>query len=245
MAEFKLGIQSWTFRNFKTLDELIGLLNKTGVSYVELYPGGQLPHENGKDVILAGLDKLKKAGITVESFGVCGFSKDENMNRKAFEFAKIAGIKAISADIDPEAISLAENLSQEYNIKLAIHNHGRNHRYGKIEQLKDIFEKTGANIGLCLDTAWMLDAGTDPVQAARMFGERLYGVHLKDFIFAADGKPQDVVLGEGGLKLNKFFQTLESLDFDGYLSIEYEGEPENPLPKVIECVNRVHQVLGK
>jgi len=244
MAEFRLGIQSWTFRNFKVLDELIGFMNKAGVSYVELYPGGQLPHEKGEEIIIAGLDKLKKAGITLDSFGVCGFSLNEDANRKIFEFAKIAGLKALSADIDPEAINAVENLSKDYNIKLAIHNHGRAHRYGKIEQLQDIFKKTGRNIGLCLDTAWMLDAGGDPVEAAKMFGERLYGVHLKDFTFSADGKPKDVVLGEGGLKLKEFFQTLESLNFNGYLSIECEGEPENPLPQVIACVKKVRDVIG-
>ena len=110
--------------------------------------------------------------------------------------------------------------------------------------MKEIFKKTGANIGLCLDTAWMLDAGTDPVKAAKMFGERLYGVHLKDFIFSSCGKPQDVVFGEGGLNLEKFFQTLESINFNGYLSIEYEGDPDNPLPKVLECVKKVREVLG-
>ena len=243
MAEFRLGIQSFTFRNFKTLDELIGLLKKAGVSYVELCPG-HLSCDSDEETIRNGLEKLKYAGITVDSYGVHNFTIDEKVNRKALEFAKIAGIKALTADIEPDAVDLAERLSKEYNIRLAIHNHGKNHRYGTVEQLKDVFKKTGASIGLCLDTAWMLDTGTNPVEAAKMFEERLYGVHLKDFTFAADGKPQDVILGEGGLNLKEFFQTLESINFNGYLSIEYEGEPENPLPEVLECVQRVRQVLG-
>jgi len=243
MAEFRLGIQSYTFRNFKTLDELIGMMQKAGLFYVELFPG-HLSADAGDAVIAEALDKLKRAGITVDSYGVHNFSKDEKANRRVLEFAKKAGIKALSADMDPDAISIAEGLSKEYNVKLAIHNHGINHRYGTVEQLKELFRKTGANVGLCLDTAWMLQTKTDPVKAARIFGERLYGVHLKDFVFGPDNSPKDVILGDGGLKLEQFFQALESLNFNGYLSIEYEGEPDNPLPSVMKSVERIRNVLG-
>ena len=243
MSEFRLGMQSYTFRNFKTLDEAIGLTKKAGLSYMELF-SGHLSCDADDATVQAGLDKLKAAGITPDSYGVHGFSKDEAANRRALGFAKKAGIKALSADIEPDAVGMAESLSKEYNVRLAIHNHGINHRYGTVKQLKELFGKTGANIGLCLDTAWMLQTKTDPVKAAKIFGERLYGVHLKDFVFAADSSPKDVVLGEGGLKLEQLFQALDSMNFSGYLSIEYEGEPDDPLPAVLRSVAKIKKVLG-
>jgi sugar phosphate isomerase/epimerase len=36
---------------------------------------------------------------------------------------------------------------------------------------------------------------------------------------------------------------LKDVGFDGYLSIEYEGDPEDPIPQVKECVRVVQEVI--
>ena len=241
---FNLGVQSFTFRNFKTLDELIGVVKKAGIGFVEVMPGHISPDASEAD-ISAGLKKFKSAGIAVSSYGVCNFSSDEKADRKIFEIGKMAGLKAISADIDPDAVSLAEKLAEEYGIKLAVHNHGRAHRYGSMVQLNELFGKSGKSVGICLDTAWMLDSGEDVLEAVEAFSKRLYGVHLKDFRFNPDGSHEDVVVGDGSLDLRKFFGALESVKFGGYMSIEYEGEPDNPLPSILEAVSRVKRIIGR
>ena len=38
----------------------------------------------------------------------------------------------------------------------------------------------------------MLDSGGDPLAVADKFRDRLYGLHVKDFVFKPDGKPEDV-----------------------------------------------------
>ena len=38
-------------------------------------------------------------------------------------------------------------------------------------------------------------------------------------------------------------QRLKAVGFDGYLSIEYEGDPDNPLPQVQECVQVIQEVI--
>ena len=82
----------------------------------------------------------------------------------------------------------------------------------------------------------MLDSGEDPLQVAERFKERLYGVHIKDFVFDRDGKPRDVVVGTGNLDLQGLMHYLKSIDYQGFVTLEYEGDMDNPVPALSECV---------
>jgi sugar phosphate isomerase/epimerase len=68
------------------------------------------------------------------------------------------------------------------------------------------------------------------------FGERLYGVHVKDFVYTRDRQPQDVVIGTGILDLPRFMSTLQQANFSGPMVIEYEGDETNPVPVLKQCV---------
>ncbi|MDD5697982.1 MAG: TIM barrel protein [Victivallaceae bacterium] len=128
------------------------------------------------------MQEYTDAGIKISSFGVNRFTGDEKAARQVFDFAKAAGFSAISADLAEGGLAVAEKLCEEYGKKIAIHNHGRKHELGSVRALESLFSKSSPNIGLCLDTAWMLDSGEDPVAIAEKFKDRLYGLHLKDFI---------------------------------------------------------------
>ena len=69
-----------------------------------------------------------------------------------------------------------------------------------------------------------------------------YSVHLKDFVFDKARKPEDVVVGEGNLDLNKTFTTLKNINFQGRLILEYEGDPADPIPALKQCVEAVNKV---
>jgi sugar phosphate isomerase/epimerase len=149
----------------------------------------------------------------------------------------------MSCDFAPEgvpaAFDLADDLAEEYGIKLAIHNHGGRHWLGNSQTLRSILGMTGDQIGLCLDTAWALDAGENPLKMIEEFGPRLYGIHIKDFVFDRARKPEDVVVGSGNLDLARLLSTLETANFNGYAVLEYEGDVENPVPALTECVKAV------
>jgi sugar phosphate isomerase/epimerase len=234
---YELGIQSWTFRAFRTLDDCLNAVAACGLSAVELCD----VHLDVRDACAVdeGLGKCRAAGIAVTSFGISHFPNDEAVARPRFEFARKAGFRALGADPDPDALPMLDRLCAEYGVRLAIHNHGRHHRYGFPETLEAVFLETSMMIGLCLDTAWALDAHLDPVQLATTFSDRLYGVHLKDFVFDAAGNHQDVIVGTGALDVPKFLATLDEVEFNGYLTLEYEGNVENPLPDARACVEHL------
>ena len=73
------------------------------------------------------------------------------------------------------------------------------------------------------------------------FGERLYGVHIKDFVFDRAGKPEDVVVGTGNLDLPGLFKAMAEVSFNGSPILEYEGDIENPVPALRQCVEAVRK----
>ena len=56
--------------------------------------------------------------------GVNPFSKNHEANRKLFEFAKQVGMRNITADPSEDAFESLDKLVAEYDIRIAIHNHG-------------------------------------------------------------------------------------------------------------------------
>ena len=88
----------------------------------------------------------------------------------------------------------------------------------------------------------MLDSGSDPLAVAKQFRERLFGVHLKDFVFDRAGKPEDVIIGTGNLDLNGLLAYLDETAFDGTLTLEYEGDYNAPIPATKQCVEAVRRV---
>ncbi|MCM8804097.1 MAG: sugar phosphate isomerase/epimerase [Candidatus Omnitrophica bacterium] len=236
MSNFKdnLGVQSYCFRNFRDNRIVAKMVKELRLNKIELCGVhiDFLDQSKFKDVISI----YKNEGIEIYSVGVQYFSNNENNERKYFEFVKMCGAKIISADFDINKIfdcfKTAEKLCDEYNIKIAIHNHGGWHWLGNIQTLEYVFKNTSERIGLCLDTAWALDSRIDPVKMIETFSNRLYSLHLKDFIFERDRKPTDIVFGEGNICIKKIVEKLKNIKFQGPLIIEYEGEPENPVPAI-------------
>ena len=236
-----LGVQSYCFRGFKENQKVIESVKACGLARIELCGvHADFTDEKSFDKVI-GL--YRGAGVAIDSIGVQGFKNNEAVETKFFEFAKRAGAKLISADFDletvPQCYRTAEKLAEKYDIRLAIHNHGGRHWLGSARMLQYVFANTNDRIGLCLDTAWALDAGEDPLALVEKFAKRLYSVHLKDFVFDRARKPQDVVVGTGNLDLKKAGAALKKIGFAGALVLEYEGDVANPVPALVQCVKAV------
>ncbi len=238
----KLGVQSFCFRKFQPVSALIECLHQVGLKHVEVWPG----HLSADaDTVAEGIRQIQEAGLTIDCYGVVGPSADEEKMRPAFEFCRLAGAPTLDIGGAPEETrQTVQALCDEYEVNVAIHNHGGNHEYGSYEVLEGVFAQTSPRFGLCLDTAWALDAGEDPVEGVERFADRLYGVHLKDFTFDAEGKPEDVIIGTGELDLPGLMGRLQDVGFEGFLALEYEGNAEDPLEEVKECARVVREAIA-
>ena len=240
-----LAVQSYCFRGFKANGEVAAKVKACGLAAVELC--GMHADFAAPDTFEGVIRTYRDAGVSIVSIGVQGFKNEPAKEARFFDFARRAGATTISANFPAdgaqEALRAAERLAVEHGIRLAIHNHGGKHWLGSSQMLQAVFRQTGPQIGLMLDTAWALDAGEDPVAMVEKFGDRLYGLHLKDFVFDRARKPQDVVVGTGNLDLPKLFAALRKVGFAGLLILEYEGDVNDPVPALRQCVEALRKEL--
>lgn len=238
-----VGIQLYSLRGYP-VDEALRHAREIGFRYVEFYPG-MYPLNSTAEQIAAMNTKLADLGLTISAHGVNGFGADAVANRKVFEFAKAAGIRILGADPAPEAFASLDELVKEFDIRIAIHNHGPKHRYNKVIDVLRAIEKHDERIGACADLGHFIRSSENPVEVIRLLKGRLYGVHLKDFKEKQE-KTQGVILGKGHLDVPAVFAALEQIKFpaDAALSLEYEENPKNPLADIRECLDVARSALA-
>ena len=180
---------------------------------------------------------MKSLGLKALSHGVNPFTKDHEANRKIFEFAKRVGVRNLSADPREDAFESLDRLVAEFDIRIAIHNHGPGRRYDKVADVLKAIKGHHPSIGACADLGHYIRSGEDPVRAIALLSGRLYGVHLKDFA-EPKREAKGVILGRGQLDLDGTFRALRKAEFpaDACLALEYEEKPEDPLADIRECL---------
>jgi sugar phosphate isomerase/epimerase len=234
-AGFNVGLQSYTLRNFK-VEQALQEIHKMGLHGVEMFNA----HFNSKssDADIAAMKSAAEGlGIKITGHGVNPFTKDHEANRAWFEFARKAGIRNLSADPTEDAFDSLDKLCEEYQIRIAIHNHGPGARYDKISDVLTAIKGHHPLIGACADLGHYIRSAEDPVRAIHLFEGRLYGIHLKDFA-EQKSRTKGVILGKGHLDVVGVFKALRKVNFpaDGCLSLEYEENPKDPLAEVNECL---------
>jgi inosose dehydratase len=232
---YKLGIQLYSLRGYN-VDEALKHAAELGFEQVEFY-SGMLAIDSNADDIAAIRKKVSDLGMSISAHGVNRFSKDADANRKLFEFAKALGIPTITADPDPDSFDSLNQLVKEFDIRVAIHNHGPKHRYNKAVDVLNAVDQYDERIGACADLGHYIRSGQGAVEVIRLLKGRLYGIHLKDFAEMQD-KTHGVILGEGHLDVEGVFRSLKAVGFpaDGAVSLEYEENPKDPIDDIRKCV---------
>ena len=241
---FPLGVQSYSLRNFNTV-EAVRHIQGMGLHYAELY-SKHLDTKASDDQIKETLKLLEDAGIKLAGHGVHGFTKDHEANKKLFEFARKAGVKVITANPEKDAFDSLDKLVAEYDIKIAIHNHGPGQLYDSIDSVVQAVKGRHKWVGACVDCGHFLRSGEDPVKAVRTLGPRVFGAHIKDDVELGKAS-KNVVLGKGKLDVVGLFQALREIKFpaDGSLALEYEANPDNPIADMKACLAVAKEAIAK
>jgi sugar phosphate isomerase/epimerase len=242
-SPLSLGLASYTFRNF-TRAELIGFmkqLNLTALNCKDVKD--HLPMDPTLEA--QALADYAVAGIKIHAAGAIYFRNDSDAQIRAkFEYCKRAGIKVIVAgDPTPDTLPLIEPFVKEYDIRLAIHNHGPEDTLfpSPFDVLKAI-KNMDPRIGCCIDVGHAARAGANLVEAIHAAGPRLYNMHVKDLTSFAS-KESQVAVGEGILPFREMFQALIKIEYQGFIDLEYEIHPDDPMPGVIESFAFMRGVL--
>ncbi len=222
----KLGLQTWTC-NRMSFDQVVEFAGKHGIKNLQFF-SGQFDPAAPKEETLRKKAILDAAGLTCYTFGVSKTSLDPAQNRQLFEFAKLIGAKLIV--VEPRDLAEWDNLEalvKEYDIKLAIHNHGKGTVYGDPATVQGILAKRDKRIGVCLDVGWVTAAGFDAAKIFRDYGDRVFDLHFKDKKVepAADGKEVilDVPVGTGAANYAGLFAEIKRTGWSGVLAIETDN----------------------
>jgi sugar phosphate isomerase/epimerase len=239
-----LGMASYTFRNFSRA-ETIGFLKQLNVLALNAKDvKDHLPMEPQAEA--SALTDYAAAGIKLHAAGTIYFQTDEDADiRSKFEYCKHAGISVIVAgDPAPETLPRIERLVKEYDIRFAIHNHGPEDKlwHSPLDILKAV-KDMDPRIGCCIDVGHTARAGTDVVQAIHEVGARVFNLHMKD-LASFQSKESQVPVGAGIMPVKEIFLALSAINYTGFVDLEYEIHPDDPLPGVIESIAYMRGVLA-
>lgn len=240
----KLGLASYTLRNF-TREQMIADMKQLNLSALNAKDvKDHLPMDPTLEA--AALADYAAAGIKVHAVGTIYFPKDEDDDiRSKFEYCKRAGANVIVAgDPAPGTLPRIEKFVKEYDIRLAIHNHGPEDKiwHSPLDILK-VVHTMDPRIGCCIDVGHTMRAGVDPVQAIHAVGSRLFNVHMKD-LANPTAKESQVAVGEGLMPVRGIFEALIATKYAGFVDLEYEIHADDPMPGVSTSFAYMRGVLA-
>jgi sugar phosphate isomerase/epimerase len=243
-SPLQLGIATYTFRNF-TRAQMLGFLKQLEVTAINCKDTkDHLPMDQAEES--KALADYAAAGIQLHAAGTIYFPKDEDDDIRAkFEYCKRAGIKVIVAgDPKPEVLPRVEKFVKEYDIRIAIHNHGPEDKVwpSPLDVLKAV-KGMDPRMGCCIDIGHCVRAGTDVVDAIHQVGPRLFNMHVKD-LASFSSKESQVAVGRGIMPFREIFQALIATRYEGFIDLEYEIHGDDPMPGVIESMSYMRGMLG-
>lgn len=232
--DFKLGIASYSFRKM-SLEDTIKALQRLNLHYISI-KDFHLALNSSTAERQAAVQKLKAAGITPLSCGNITMQNDEQNIRQAFGYAKDCGIPTIVCSPHPDSMPILDRMVKEYDIKLAIHNHGpEDKRFPSPYDVMKTVQGFDKRIGLCIDVGHTARAKVNPAEAIIKCKERLYDLHFKD-INTTEPKGTTIEAGRGVLDLPAVARSLQKIRYPYLVGIEFEGWESDPLPAVAETV---------
>ena len=248
---WKVGSQAYTFKVF-SLEETLEKLNSIGVKYVELYPGQRISKSGDATTdftTITAADKakikslLQKYDIEAMGYGVTN-PKDADWP-KLFAFAKEMGIEILTTEAKPDQFDKIEKLCEEYQIKIALHNHPLPSYYWHPEVASRMLEGRSELMGVCADIGHWARSGLDPVKCLQQLEGKVISLHVKDLNKFGIREAHDVPWGTGTSNVAGVLHELHRQGFEGAFSAEYEYNWENNLPEVEESIAYFKRVAAQ
>jgi sugar phosphate isomerase/epimerase len=242
-TEIKLGVASYSFREFS---RKIAIQNtkKLGVKYINYKDFHLALNATPKEIEKAVADTTK-AGLKIVGGGNISFQKDDEAEFRArFEYAKAAGFPLIVCAPTHETLPKLEKYVKEYDIKLALHNHGPEDKHFPTPQsVLEAVKNMDPRVGLCMDIGHTARTGKDVVASIAEAGPRLLDMHCKDL---ADMMKRDsqVPCGDGKMPFPAIFAQLKKMKYQGYVNLEYEIDDTDPMPGMVKSFAYMRGVIA-
>ncbi|HLY19984.1 MAG TPA: sugar phosphate isomerase/epimerase [Bryobacteraceae bacterium] len=239
----KLGVASYSLREFSRALAIrcIKELRTPYVSVKEFH----LPYRSSPEELESGRREFERAGLTIMSGGNISLAKDDPDDiRRYFEYAKMCGMPMMVCAPTHTNLGAVEKFVKEYNIRIAIHNHGpEDKQYPTPQSVLEVVRNMDPRCGLCMDVGHSARAGASVVESIAEAGNRLFDMHIKDLrTFEPHAVQCDV--GEGIMPIVGIFKQLQKMGYQGCVNLEYEINGDNPLPGMKNSFSYMRGVLA-
>jgi sugar phosphate isomerase/epimerase len=241
-ASIKLGVASYSLRELSRTDA-IAAIQALRSKYVNI-KSFHLPYESSPDELAAGRQAFEDSGLMIVGGGLITLQQDDDDDiRTYFEYASAAGMPLMVIAPTPTTLPRIERFVHEYDIKVAIHNHGPEDQYfpGPRDALP-IIRDMDPRVGLCVDLGHTTRTGVDIVEALTEAGDRVLDIHAKDLKDLLVRESQCIV-GEGAMPMPAIFSQLAEMRYAGYVNLEYEIDAQSPLPGMQQSFAYMRGVL--
>ncbi|RIH62970.1 sugar phosphate isomerase/epimerase [Mariniphaga sediminis] len=238
---FQLGVASYTLRKFSQ-EEALDMTLRCGVNRIT-FKSMHLPLDSDKATIKKAVALCKEKGVALYGGGVI-YMKTKKEVDQAFEYAKTAEMDMIVGVPNHELLDYVEEKVKQYDIKLAIHNHGPGDKlYPSAESAYNLIKNRDNRMGLCVDIGHTKRINRDPEQDVKDFFDRVFDIHIKD-VSAATAEGKTCIIGRGVINFPSFIKALVKMKYNGTLALEYEAEADDPQPGMMESFGYVKGIMA-
>lgn len=240
----RLGVASYSFRKF-TRAQAIEMTRALGTRYFNI-KDFHLKMDSTPAEIDAARKEFADGGLVIVGGGNISFpDSDSDAQRRAkFEYARRAGMPLIVCAPTHNTLPKLEPLVKEFDIKIAVHNHGpEDPHFPTPQSVLEVVRSMDPRCGLCIDIGHTARTGRDVVESIAEAGPRMLDMHVKDLKDMAVRDSQCDV-GEGKMPFPEIFRQLLKMRFSGYANLEYEINENDPLPGMQKSFSYMRGVLA-
>jgi sugar phosphate isomerase/epimerase len=240
----KLGIATYTFRSFDRA-KTIEMLKVVQAPWTSIKDGVHFAYNSTPQELKQIRAEFDAAGLKVTSAGNISLAQDDpEYIRQRFEIAKNLGLSMMVCIPTRSNIRTVEKFVKEYDMRIAIHNHGPEQKdFPNPQSVLEVVHDMDPRVGLCVDVGHTARTGVDVVESIALAGRRLFDVHVKDLADFTKASSQCDV-GEGIMPFPAIFKQLKKMNFQGCVNLEYEINAKDPLPGVLRSMFYMRGVLA-
>lgn len=238
---FSLGMAGYTFARFN-VEETIKIMRRIDIKYISL-KDFHMPMNSTQEQINGVIGAFRDEGITVYTLGVIYMRTPESVDQ-AFEYARMAGVNMIVGAPNYELLPLVETKCMQYDMRIAIHNHGPdNPLYPNATDIWEHVKNMDTRLGICLDIGHDIRDGHDPVADIEKYSGRIYDLHIKD-VDKASKEGKTIEMGRGIIDLPGVVTALRKTGYSGKCSLEFEKDMGDPLAGIAESIGYFKGIMA-
>lgn len=264
-------VQEKLFKGTMSLTDFINLCHENGVKYVELldcfwkddssidlcmdllkkYDMKVSAYSIGNDFVQEDAAKRRNQVEMVKK----GIETACRLNTKLLRIFSGSQKEGITFDTAREwiveGLKESADYAKEKGITMVLENHGL--FAGKGAQVKGLIDEVGSEyLKANTDLGNFLLVNDNPLDAVKTLNNKIGFVHFKDFKEVPKTEPgydgidgrryQGTILGEGQVEMKEAVEYLDSIGYDGYLSIEFEGT-KDPVSGTVKSIEYTKSII--